>query len=134
MTTYNDLAIKYAARSSIKRHKTGAVLVTRTGRVVYGWSHVSNLNLKSAEYSMHAELHCLFRSRHLDLNGSRIYVATLTKKTNNVVCGKPCVICKAALIAAGVIDCYYSVPGDTWLLSNLIAPRPFHKSNAVQHM
>lgn len=109
--TYKDIAIKYASRSSIKRHKTGAVLVTRTGRVIYGWSHVSHLTLKSADYSMHAEIHCIFRAKRVDLRGAEIYVATLAAKSGNVVDSEPCDVCCAALAAAGVTGCHFMESG-----------------------
>lgn len=102
--------VKIAKRSTHKRYLTGAVIFNRHGDVLSkGWSHTGfkMYNL----LSVHAEMHCLWRARHLDLTGCSIYVVTIAGKSGNLTTGKPCINCAIALQAAGVEIFFYSLPG-----------------------
>jgi deoxycytidylate deaminase len=97
---------KVAGRSSIGKHKTGAVIV-RNGRIISnGWSHVPHYKLRSKR-SLHAEIHALARARHLNLNNTDIYVVTIAQ-SGSLVNAKPCLDCAIALKAAGVVTAFYS--------------------------
>jgi len=103
-----DEAVKIAGRSSIGKHKTGAIFV-RNGEIISnGWSHVPHYKLHSKKRSLHAELHALARARHLNLNGVECYVATLVSRNDNRVNGKPCLDCAIALKTAGIIWVTYT--------------------------
>jgi deoxycytidylate deaminase len=120
-----EQAIKVAKRSSIRTHKTGAVIVLRENIVSNGWSHVPSYSyaLKSKR-SLHAELHALARGRHEDLSGAICYVATLAGKSGNVCDALPCLDCAIALRAAGISVVFYSTHvSHHWL--NLTDERAF---------
>ena len=116
-----ERAIKLAGRSSHQRHRTGAVIAHKDKILAEGWSHVSSLRLKEL-YSIHAEIHCLAKARHLDLENATCYVATLTR-VDHLTMGKPCLTCAVALRAAGIKTVYFTAPysqqGNTPLVLNL---------------
>lgn len=100
-------AVKIARRSTIKHHKTGALII-RDGEFIKGWSHVAQWN--NGLHSVHAEMAALAKAnlRHA-YNQPEVYVACLTaaKKIGN---GKPCLSCAIALRAAGVKKVTYTLP------------------------
>lgn len=105
-----DETIKIAKRSTHKRYLTGAVIFNKQGDVVSkGWSHtgMKMYNL----LSVHAEMHSLWRAKHLDLNGHSIYIVTIAGKSGNITTGKPCANCAIALRSVGIDKIYYSMPG-----------------------
>ncbi len=103
-------AATIAKRSTMRSHKTGAIIV-RSGTVLSnGWSHTPAYKLSNGQRSIHAEIHALARGRHLYLHGTEIYIATVSGKSGNLVSAKPCLDCAIALRAAGVYEVIYS----TW--------------------
>ena len=120
-----DETKKIAARSSIGRHQTGAV-ISLDGKIVSnGWSHVPHYKLRSKR-SLHAELHALARARHLNLYNAIICIATIARKSGNYVSAKPCLDCAIALKAAGISQVYYTLNNDWNDYLNLEAPATFH--------
>ena len=112
---YFEEVIKIANRSSMKRYGTGCVIVKGKEIISNGWSHKGQ-NLGSL-YSLHAELHALARGRHLDLQGTTCYIATIAKKSGNLTTARPCIRCAIALRTAGVTQVQYTIPqigGTTW--------------------
>jgi deoxycytidylate deaminase len=108
MTLIDD-AIKIAGRSSIGKHRTGAIIVNKHGVIISnGWSHVPHYKLHSEKRSLHAELHALARARHIKIKGTSIVIATLTR-SSNIVNAKPCLDCAIALRAAGLHTAFFTV-------------------------
>lgn len=60
--------------------------------------------------SVHAEMHCLWRAKHLDLNGCSIYIATISGKSDNLTTGCPCINCAIALRSVGIEKIFYTMP------------------------
>jgi pyrimidine deaminase RibD-like protein len=114
---YLDEAIKIAKRSTIRTHKTGAVIVIGDEIVSNGWSHTPNYRLSNGKRSMHAEMHALARARHIHLQGAEIYVATLSGKSGNRVNACPCLDCAVALRSAMLFTAFYTVRESTNYLS-----------------
>jgi deoxycytidylate deaminase len=88
-----EIAKKIAGRSSLKRYKTGCVIV-RNGKILsMGWSHYGEQRLK--EYrSIHAELHAIRRAgASVDLTNSVFYIATRSER-GTFTTGKPCHVCQ----------------------------------------
>jgi tRNA(Arg) A34 adenosine deaminase TadA len=108
-------AIKIANRSSIRKHRTGAIIVSNEVVVSNGWSHIPATKVLTSCRSLHAELHALARARYrYNLNGAACYVATLSA-ADNVVNAKPCLQCAIALRAAGVEIVYFTTSdGSGW--------------------
>lgn len=102
-------AKKIAERSSITKHKTGAIFVRNDKIISNGWSHVPHYKLRGKR-SLHAEMHALARARHLNLNGVICYVATVVGKSGNYVSGMPCLDCAIALKAAGIMSVCFTHP------------------------
>lgn len=91
-----------ASRSTIKRHKTGAVIVDGKGALVSaGWSHMTLVH-RAQYYSMHAELHAILRADPKRLRGSTIYVACVAGKSGNITSAKPCGACEAIIREVGI--------------------------------
>jgi deoxycytidylate deaminase len=89
---YLELAKKIATRSSLRRYRTGCVIVRGDVVIATGWSHFSEQNLR--EYrSIHAEVHAIRRAGGLaKLAGSVFYIATLSER-NTIAKGNPCECC-----------------------------------------
>lgn len=107
-----DEAIKIATRSSLMRHRTGAVIV-RDGKIISnGWSHIPATRVLTSRRSLHAELHALSRTRHrININGATCYIATLSRADNRVN-SWPCLHCAIALRAAGILRvCFTTYTG-----------------------
>lgn len=98
---------KVTKRSTHKRYQVGAVIVKRGIVVADGCAHSSCRRLSQLE-SIHAEIHALARSRHLDLRGATAYVLTRSRKSGNMTTGLPCLTCAIALRSAGVENVKYS--------------------------
>jgi tRNA(Arg) A34 adenosine deaminase TadA len=96
-----DHAIRAAANSTIRTHRTGCAVYDRAGRLLAtGWSHVPPGDLAATPWSMHAENHALSRVPPR----SRPYkavVATLTRN-GNITRGDPCSACADILRRRGV--------------------------------
>lgn len=101
-------AIKVAKRSTIKRFKTGAVIVDRNGAIVsLGWSHMTDRRM-AQYYSMHAELHAILRAEKSRLKGATMYVATIVGKSGNVTSAKPCPACEGVIASVGIKDVVFT--------------------------
>src|ERR1051325_4462850 len=108
---------KATSRCTHKRHMVGAVIVSKRGEIVSdGCAHISNIRHRELA-SIHAEIHCLGRARHLDLRGATAFVMAQARKSGNVVTGKPCLSCAIALRSAGIKEVYYSTPEEFKLLN-----------------
>jgi tRNA(Arg) A34 adenosine deaminase TadA len=110
MNINNEELIKIAKRSTHRRFLTGALIFNKKGEVLSrGWSHtgfkMTNL------LSIHAEMHCLWRARHLDLNDCSIFVMTISGRSGNITTSRPCLNCAVALRSVGIDKIYYSLPG-----------------------
>ncbi len=115
--TLMDEAKKIAGRSSIGKHRTGAIIFNKHGVIISnGWSHVPHYKLHSEKRSLHAELHALARGRHHKLKDASICIATLTR-SSNIVNAKPCLDCAIALRSAGLRTAYFTVNSftDEWI-------------------
>lgn len=99
-------ALKVAARSSLYKYKTGAIIVRDNKIISRGWSHYSDRTFQTY-LSVHAELHAVMRAAGEDLSGCTIYVVTLSF-AGNVTTGRPCAECARILKDAGVVDVIYS--------------------------
>jgi deoxycytidylate deaminase len=111
-------AADIARRSTMRSHKTGALIMRDTTIISNGWSHTPHYQLSNHQRSIHAEIHALARGRHLHLSGTTIYVATVSGKSGNFVSAKPCLDCAIALRTAGVFRVIYSTHGgqeEMWL-------------------
>lgn len=109
---YIDQAIKVAKRSSHKKFMMGAVVVNRQGEIIAnGWQHSGTWRMREL-YSTHAELHCLFKLRHMkgQLDDCEIYVAGVARKSGNIVRAAPCIRCATSLFHAGFKHVYFSTP------------------------
>lgn len=90
---------KIANRSPLPKYKTGALLVSDGVVISTGWSHIgANLN---NSYSVHAELHALWRALHLDVSGATCHTITL-RSNGTLFPAIPCRSCAKSLIAAGI--------------------------------
>lgn len=110
--TFIDEAAKIAERSTIRTHKTGAVIVG--GRrydtiLTNGWSHTPHYELSDGKRSMHAEIHALGRGRHFNLKGAVCHIATISGKSGNRVSARPCLDCAIALKAAGIVTVHFTI-------------------------
>lgn len=103
-----DRATVIAKRSPQKRFMTGSIIMKNGKEVGTGWSHVSSLRLNNL-YSIHAEIHALGRSRHLDLKGATAYIANISRKSGNLTLAKPCLSCAIALYSAGIRTAIYTI-------------------------
>lgn len=104
-------AIQVARRSTIRRHKTGAVITDSKGNVIsVGWSHVPSYSLKDTPFSMHAEHHAILRAAQSkrSVRNGRIYIATIASKSGNVTSAKPCNVCAALLREVGIKEIIYT--------------------------
>lgn len=114
-----NATVKIAKRSTHKRYLTGAIIFDKRGEAVStGWSHTGFKMYNML--SVHAEMHSLWRARHLDLNGFSIYIVTIAGKSGNVTTAKPCINCAIALRSVGIDKIYYSMPG-----GNIFGPTNF---------
>lgn len=115
-----DTAAHIARRSTMRSHRTGAV-IARDGVVISnGWSHTPHYTLSNGQRSIHAEIHALARGRHKSLDGAEIFIATVSGKSGNLTNGMPCLDCAIALRAAGVYAVHYTFYKDVrklWLPS-----------------
>jgi len=103
-------AIKVARRSTHKKHMTGAVIVSPSDEIVSnGWAHTGSWRMREL-YSMHAELHAIYRARHARriLHECQIYVATIARSSGAITSAKPCITCAAALLAVGIDTVHYT--------------------------
>lgn len=107
---YLERALYFAERSTINRHKTGAVIVPPNPNLaVGGWSHDSLFKLTNYR-SIHAEVHAILRNPHrTNLIGATIFVATIAAKSCNVTLSKPCDQCLAYLYEVGIKRAYFTV-------------------------
>lgn len=99
---YLALAVRYARRSSIRGYQTGALITNTGGMVSQGWSHRSEIRYSQTPFSCHAELHAINRAKQSRLIGATIYVATVRRKSGNIVSGKPCPICEDIILKVGI--------------------------------
>src|ERR1043166_3812522 len=108
-----DKAMNAAKRSSLKRHKTGAVIVDSKGVLVsIGWSHMTNTT-RSQYFSMHAELHAILRADKRErLKNATIYVATIAGRSGNITTAKPCEACEAIIRSVGIKSIVYTERSD----------------------
>jgi tRNA(Arg) A34 adenosine deaminase TadA len=91
-----------AARSTLKYHQTGAVIVDAKGkRISVGWSH-HILFREGAGWTCHAECHAIERALPNLPVGGTIFVATVARKSGNVTSGKPCPKCAYMIKKAGL--------------------------------
>lgn len=103
-----ELAAHIAERSSIRRHKTGAVIVDRKGELIsVGWSHFSAHRMKEY-YSMHAELHAIIRAGSSIKDAAAIYIACYAGKSGNLCVGRPCRLCMAAILDVEIPRIYFT--------------------------
>jgi deoxycytidylate deaminase len=98
-------AIAMAQRSAHKKYMMGAVIIdSRHDEVIArGWQHQGTWRMREL-YSMHAELHCLFKLRHRrnDLEGCYIYIAGQARVSGNYVEALPCISCATSLMTVGI--------------------------------
>lgn len=110
-------AVRIAERSTMYKHRTGAVIVHKRKIISNGWSHYPRIPTRLR--SLHAEMHAIARARHLrlkELSDVRIYIATLTKG-GNVVSGRPCLHCAIGLHSLGIEVCFSDPDvGYSWLI------------------
>lgn len=103
-------AIRIAERSSMRRFKTGAVIVSKDGKVLaVGWSHMATRSMQEY-HSMHAECHAIIRARATRkvLKGSTIYIATLSGKSGSATSAKPCLPCLTLIESVGIREIIYT--------------------------
>lgn len=124
-----DEAIKIAKRSTHAKHQTGCVIVDVSSKtpiiVSNGWSHKGNWDYGTGLYSVHAEIHALVRCKHLELNSNYVaYVATIARKSGNVVNSESCLTCATALVAAGITQVVFTVNQvhDSTAISTMFLP------------
>lgn len=104
----NDELERITRRSCASRkYMTGAYIHSADNRsYAVGWSHVGTWHMDGL-YSMHAEMHAVFRSR-FKLEGATCRVMTITRKSGAVANAMPCVNCAIALYKLGISVCYYT--------------------------
>ena len=106
-----EKAIKIAKRSRCGKYAMGCI-IERDGLILSnGWAHVP-VQRNWQLYSMHAEMHALVRGRRANLEGARIWIASVSRKSGMLTTARPCWDCVIALRAAGVMTCYYTI--GTW--------------------
>lgn len=126
-------AIKIAQRSTIRTHKTGAVIFNRNGLILSnGWSHTPHYKLSNGKRSIHAEIHALARGRQTNLNGALIAVATVSGKSGNCTTGMPCLDCAIALRAADISGVYYTCSDTPFRWMNLLTDTYFDDLKVYQ--
>lgn len=104
-------AVRIAARSSLRKHHLGCVIVQGDEIVATGWAHESQTNLCGL-WSTHAEMHALMRARHLDLTGAVAYVACLSAKSGKRCLAKSCATCANELRSRGITIVHFTVHDD----------------------
>ena len=123
---YIEEAVKVARRSSIRTHKTGAIIVLGSKIISNGWSHVPEKPPQGLR-SLHAEMHALARGRYRILRGATMYVVTISGKSGNIVNGRPCLHCAIALHGASLL-CYHSIQ------HGIPNYQRFHYFDQLQHL
>lgn len=103
-----ETAAHIALRSTMRTHRTGAVIVRDSVVISNGWSHTPHYRLSNGQRSIHAEIHALARGRHKNLDGSEIFIATVSGKSGNLTNAMPCLDCAIALRSAGVYAVHYT--------------------------
>lgn len=58
--------------------------------------------------SVHAEIHAVIRGVRSDLQGSEVYVATISKRSGEITSARPCVTCTALMQKVGVRAVHYT--------------------------
>jgi tRNA(Arg) A34 adenosine deaminase TadA len=97
---------------------TGAVFVYKNEIISNGCAHASSFRLRELA-SIHAEIHCLARSRHLNLTGAVAYVMTMARKSGNLTFSMPCIVCAIALRSAGIKEAIYTTENGAFSKINL---------------
>lgn len=111
---YLEFAIACSARSGIKKHGTGAVIVhPNKGKISHGWSHYSEFTMVNYR-SIHAEIHALLRCNRDKIAGSTIYIATIVNANGNITLSKPCDQCLATLHDVGIKQAIFTVNADEY--------------------
>jgi tRNA(Arg) A34 adenosine deaminase TadA len=96
-----DHAIRAAANSTIRTHRTGCAVYDRAGQLLAtGWSHVPPGDLTATPWSMHAEHHAL--SRVPPKSRPHLAVVATLARSGNVTCGDPCPACAEFLRRRGL--------------------------------
>lgn len=85
------------------------MIVKKNNILSDGCSHASHLRMNEL-HSIHAEIHALGRGRHELLTNATAYIATMARKSGNIVFSAPCLTCAIALRSAGVMEVVYSTP------------------------
>lgn len=109
-------ARRQAARSPMGYYGTGAVLLSRAGKILSaGCAHPSP---DGRMVSTHAERHCLRQVPHRDLRGSLCLVYTRSLRSGGCAwTSRPCLHCARALVKRGVSAAIYPVRGENGLWS-----------------
>lgn len=116
-----NFADKIAKKSSLAKQKMSAILVNNKNPVpyLYGFNYYLDKSCYKQKFSIHAEEELILNAakKGICLHGSTILVY---RKTDNNEFGvsKPCHICHAKLIKAGVRNVIY-YDGENWVKANL---------------
>ena len=110
MTRPQKLAEKTSKRGEHWQHRVGAVIVLKSGKVVFGWNK-NKTHPKSTHpwHSLHAEMDVILKAK-TDLCGARLYVARLGKN-GSLRNAKPCPACMAMIVASGISTIHFTDDG-----------------------
>jgi deoxycytidylate deaminase len=105
-----DLVLKLLSRSTCAV-QVASVIADDHGVFSWGHNHVG-----FDGFGMHAECDALRRANKKRLQGSTIYIASVRKRSGNVLMSKPCVECQDLLRAWGIEAVWRDKTGE-WILS-----------------
>ncbi len=104
-----EQAEQQAERSTLRRFRTGAILVDGQRVVGRGCSHITSRKL--ARQSVHAEQHAL--SGVYDTDGLTCVIVTLNRSGNWAWSSKPCAFCTHLMYNAGIERVIYGERDNT---------------------
>jgi deoxycytidylate deaminase len=92
-----------------KRFQMGAVISRGKRPISIGFNKLKTHAKWPKAFSLHAELSALLAKRFEDIRGTSVWIYRETAD-NKPALARPCKICMAALIEAGITEIYYSIP------------------------
>lgn len=114
-------ALEVAQNSDYCKHKVGAVILDKRGRIISTGFNKQKTHPLQAKYAppekqfLHAEIAALVAARK---DGHTIVVAR-RRKDGHVGLAKPCPICAMAIADAGIKEVVYTVDDDTYSVMRL---------------